>query len=61
MPPDRIPFISRFQIMEAWIWRLEAWMLDAGRIGRIGGRWLLDGRRGCKDVSHAQRSRRSAD
>ena len=36
-------------------------MLDAGRIGRIGGRWLLDGRRGSKDVSHARRSRRSAD
>ena len=37
---------------------LEAWMLDAGRIGRG---WLLDGRRDRKQFAHARRSRRSAD
>ena len=29
---------------------LEAWMLDAGRIGGIGGWWLLDGRRGLEGL-----------
>ena len=37
---------------------LEAWMLDAGR---IGSGWLLDRRRDWKEFSHARRSRRSAD
>ena len=35
------------QILEAWIWRLKAWMLDAGRIGARG---LLDGRRGLEEI-----------
>ncbi len=26
MPPDWIPYILRFQILEAWIWRRGAWM-----------------------------------
>ena len=30
---DWIPLILRFEILGPWIWRLEAWMLDAGRIG----------------------------
>ena len=42
VPPDWIPYILRFQILEAWIWRLEAWMVDAGRIGR-DWRYLADG------------------
>ena len=31
-------------------WKPEAWVLDAGRIGMIGGVWLLDGRRGLEEV-----------
>ena len=26
VPPDWIPYILRFQILEAWIWRPGAWM-----------------------------------
>ena len=29
---------------------LEAWVLDAGRIARIGGWWLLDRRRGLEEI-----------
>ncbi len=53
---DRVPYILSFWILEAWIWRPGC--LDAGR---VAGMWLLDGRRGSKDVPHARRSRRSAD
>ena len=39
---DWIPLILRFEILEAWIWRLEAWMLAAGRIGGNWGRRVCD-------------------
>ena len=42
VPPDWIPYILRFQILEAWICRPGAWMLAGlewigGRDGRDGG------------------------
>ena len=54
VPKGMVADIKR--ALEAWIWRpgrLDAWMLDAGRIGVDWNGWLLDGRRGSKDIPPA--------
>ena len=62
--PDWIPLILRFQILEAWIWRPGAWMLDAGRIGmdsRRWRRWRHSGERGLEGRLTRSSFRSSAD
>ena len=56
---DRIPLILRFQILEVWIWRPGAWMLDAEGLEWIGGGDggdVILGRGDWKKFSHAQAS-----
>ena len=59
-----LPYISRFHILEAWIWRPGAWMLDAGRIGmdwRRWRRWRHSGERGLEEILTRSSFRSSAD
>jgi hypothetical protein len=61
---DWIPLISRFQILEVWIWRPGAWILDASRIGRDWRRWQRrwhSGQRGLEEILTRSSFRSSAD